>query len=100
MKWDIKDIKNWKAKDHPLAATIPEAGTAQLYETGGWRSERPRWIPEACTHCMICWIFCPDSSILVKDEKMIGIDYNHCKGCGLCAQECPKDAIVMEEEEK
>jgi len=22
----------------------------------------------------------------------------HCKGCGICAVECPKDAIVMVEE--
>jgi Pyruvate/2-oxoacid:ferredoxin oxidoreductase delta subunit len=31
---------------------------------------------------------------------MLGIDYDHCKGCGICAEECPKDAIHMEEEEK
>ena len=40
----------------------------------------------------------------LKDEKMTGFDYDHCKGCGVCAMECPgkkgSKAIVMEEEGK
>ena len=100
MSWDIKNIKNWKPADHPLGATIPAGGTAREYKTGGWRSERPKWHEDKCTHCMICWVFCPDSSIMVENEKMYDIDYDHCKGCGICAQECPKDAIDMEPEEK
>ncbi|MEO0115587.1 MAG: 4Fe-4S binding protein, partial [candidate division WOR-3 bacterium] len=26
-------------------------------------------------------------------------DYDFCKGCGVCASECPRNAITMEEEE-
>ncbi len=26
---------------------------------------------------------------------MVGFDYEHCKGCGVCAAICPKDAIEM-----
>jgi pyruvate ferredoxin oxidoreductase delta subunit len=100
MSWDFTDIQNWTAKDHPSAATIPEAGTAKRYKTGTWRSEKPKWIEEECSHCLICWMFCPDSAILVKDGKMVAIDYDHCKGCGICATECPRDAIVMIAEEK
>lgn len=101
MSWDFSDYKNWRVGDHPDGAVIPAGGTAAQYKTGGWRSERPRWIEDKCIHCMICWVFCPDSSIMVnEDEKMTGIDYDHCKGCGICATECPKDAIEMEEEER
>ncbi|PIV68985.1 MAG: ferredoxin, partial [Euryarchaeota archaeon CG01_land_8_20_14_3_00_38_12] len=25
-------------------------------------------------------------------------NYDYCKGCGICANECPKNAINMEEE--
>jgi pyruvate ferredoxin oxidoreductase delta subunit len=34
-------------------------------------------------------MFCPDSSIMVKEGKVIGVDLKHCKGCGICARECP-----------
>jgi len=29
---------------------------------------------------------------------VIGIDYEHCKGCGICARECPRKAVSMVEE--
>ena len=32
---------------------------------------------------------------VVDDGKLVGIDYHHCKGCGICAQECPCGAIDM-----
>jgi pyruvate ferredoxin oxidoreductase delta subunit len=38
---------------------------------------------------------CPDSSINVADEKVTSFDLDHCKGCGICAQVCPVDAIEM-----
>ncbi len=25
----------------------------------------------------------------------VQIDYDHCKGCGICAEECPRKAIKM-----
>ena len=100
MSWDFSKIKEWKVGDFPEGAIIPDAGTAVQYKTGGWRSQKPEFIPEKCTHCMICWVFCPDTSIQVEDEKMVGIDLDHCKGCGICAVECPTDAIEMKEEEK
>ncbi len=98
MKWDITDIQKWKWNDHPLAATIPEAGNAQYYHTGGWRTLRPRWLEDKCTHCLFCWVYCPDSSVVVKDAKFVEFDLDHCKGCGICAEECPQDAIEMVEE--
>jgi pyruvate ferredoxin oxidoreductase delta subunit len=86
-------LKGWK--EVPLGGLITEAGNAEKYETGSWRTYKPVLNREACTNCLLCWIFCPDSSILVKDEEMVGFDYAHCKGCGICAAECPKNAIAM-----
>lgn len=77
---------------------VVKAGTAKEFKTGDWRTERPTWFPDRCIQCLFCWIVCPDSSVLVKDQKMIGFDYDHCKGCGICAKECPvkpKKAIEM-----
>ncbi len=85
-------------KDIPIGGLTEEAGCSVNYLTGGWRAFRPVLDADKCIHCMICWVFCPDSSILVEDEKMIGFDLDHCKGCGICAQQCPKDCIEMIEE--
>lgn len=71
------------------AGLITEAGNARKYETGDWRSKRPVHDPEKCINCLFCWIYCPDSAIIVQDWKVQGIDYAHCKGCGICARECP-----------
>jgi len=32
---------------------------------------------------------------MVLGEKSSEIDYDYCKGCGICANECPKKAIEM-----
>ena len=87
-------------KDIPIGGLIEEAGCSIHYQTGGWRAFRPVRDAEKCIHCMICWVFCPDSSIRVENEKMVGFDLDHCKGCGICAQQCPKDCIEMVEESK
>jgi 2-oxoacid:acceptor oxidoreductase delta subunit (pyruvate/2-ketoisovalerate family) len=41
-------------------------------------------------------IFCPDGAIHWEPEKVdIEFDYSFCKGCGICANECPTKAITM-----
>jgi 2-oxoacid:acceptor oxidoreductase delta subunit (pyruvate/2-ketoisovalerate family) len=53
-----------------------------------------------CHTCYNCFIFCPDSSICFNEkETAMQIDYEYCKGCGICAEECPVGAIMMEKEE-
>ncbi len=91
-------MKTWK--EIPPAGLILEAGNAEKYKTGGWRTYRPVWDEKKCINCLICWVNCPDSAILVKDGKVTGIDYDHCKGCGICAKECPSkiQAIKMVKE--
>jgi pyruvate ferredoxin oxidoreductase delta subunit len=85
----------------PGSKDIPPAGvtwkSATEYKTGDWRSKRPVRDEEKCTRCLICWIFCPDSAIS-WDGKDIHFDLNYCKGCGICAEECPVNCIEMEEE--
>jgi pyruvate ferredoxin oxidoreductase delta subunit len=31
----------------------------------------------------------------VSEERLIGVDLDHCKGCGICAEVCPAKCIVM-----
>ncbi|MCD6519335.1 MAG: 4Fe-4S binding protein [Anaerolineae bacterium] len=68
---------------------VLDAGNSVTYITGTWRTLRPVRDLEQCTQCLICWIVCPDAAITVKDGKVVGFDYDHCKGCGICAQQCP-----------
>jgi len=82
-------------KELAPGAVIPKAGSSAEKHTAGWRSNRPIWHSEKCIQCLRCWIFCPDSSIRVQDGKVVGIDYDHCKGCGICAQECPKKVVAI-----
>ena len=52
-----------------------------------------------CNLCDNCYIFCPDVAIHKQGEDGPNvIDYDHCKGCGICVEECPRDAMIMEEE--
>lgn len=53
-----------------------------------------------CLACDNCWTLCPDSAVLkTKDIASDGshyvFDYDYCKGCGLCAKECPCGFIDM-----
>lgn len=34
-----------------------------------------------------------------SEEKWYKVDLDFCKGCGICAHECPKKAITMALEE-
>lgn len=52
-----------------------------------------------CNKCDNCFVFCPDLSV-IKDNSAYSFDYDYCKGCGVCAHECPRNAISMVEESK
>ncbi len=54
-----------------------------------------------CTMCDNCLVFCPDMAITRKEDEFgYDIDYFHCKGCGICIKECPRDALSIEKESK
>ncbi len=81
-----------------FAGYILEPGNAEGYKTGDWRSrQKPVIKPDKCTYCLLCWIYCPDGAI-VRRESSVEVDYYHCKGCGICAYECPSSAIRMRSE--
>jgi pyruvate ferredoxin oxidoreductase delta subunit len=54
-----------------------------------WRVIRPVYNRDICIDCQNCWVWCPDASIISRDKQMLGIDYDHCKGCGVCVEVCP-----------
>ncbi|CAM3195792.1 2-oxoacid:acceptor oxidoreductase family protein [Rhodothermus bifroesti] len=64
-------------------------------KTGGWRNERPVFHETLCVNCLLCWAHCPEPAILVHNRRMEGINYDYCKGCGICATSCPTGALSM-----
>ena len=79
----------------------PAAGEAG--RTGDWRDVRPVIDHAECTavkkgrpSCFLCWLYCPEG--VVRMTIPVEIDLTYCKGCGICAEECPAGAIGMERE--
>ena len=59
-----------------------------------------------CFGCDNCYGVCPDNAVLKigtpgeigTPAEQYAIDYDYCKGCGICVAECPCGAITMEPE--
>ncbi|MDI6873133.1 4Fe-4S binding protein [Candidatus Solincola sp.] len=74
--------------------SVPSEGSVGL--TGTWRTFRPVLDQERCNKCLLCWIYCPEACI----TKELRINYDYCKGCGVCAEECPTRAMSMVKEDE
>jgi 2-oxoacid:acceptor oxidoreductase delta subunit (pyruvate/2-ketoisovalerate family) len=48
----------------------------------------------------MCWTYCPEGCVEKKGDKKFSVNYDYCKGCGICSNECPVKAITMIMEEK
>lgn len=90
----MKEELGWR--DIPIGGRVLEAGNSAEYETGSWRTFKPVRDEDKCRHCLLCWIYCPDAAILVEKGKVVDFDYEHCKGCGICARECPPKIQAIE----
>lgn len=85
------------------------AAATPLAETGTGQDERQdrEWAMEeakrclscgTCNLCLQCVSYCPDASIRPDRGKgAVAVDLDHCKGCGICAYECPRGVITMED---
>ena len=53
-----------------------------------------------CFECDNCYGVCPDNAVIkLGPGKRFEFNYDYCKGCGMCATECPCGAIKMVAEE-
>jgi len=83
---------------HQIAMASPAPGEAGM--TADWRTERPVLEAGLCLasqqgkeSCQLCWVYCPDVCIARGVPPVVNFTY--CKGCGICAEVCPTDAIRM-----
>ena len=101
----IADLAAPYLREH-IPQTFSEIPDTTSYEAGylvsknaGWRSVRPVIDTDRCVGCLQCYLHCPDGVIFRKDGK-VAIDYDFCKGCGICAKICRIKAIETEAERK
>jgi NADPH-dependent glutamate synthase beta subunit-like oxidoreductase len=48
-----------------------------------------------CPECDNCLVFCPDAAVSKNPDGGYSINYEFCKGCGICVTECPRNAISI-----
>ncbi len=91
------------AHDDPFTCPRSVLCKSEAGKTGDWRSSRPEIDLKKCIPsksgkhaCHLCWMYCPEG--IVKRSIPVEIDYDYCKGCGICAEECPAKAIEMVKE--
>ena len=87
-------------RDLEIGSIVTEPGNASRYKTGDWRSQRPTYEFKKCIKCALCQIFCPEGCIFPNKEGNFEAEMYYCKGCGICAKECPTGVITMVEEEE
>ena len=97
-----------RAEDRPPTARRARAASRRSTRSYA-ASTSPRALFEArrclscgtCFACDNCYGVCPDNAVIKLDPAgsyAYAFDLDYCKGCGLCAQECPCGAIEMEPE--
>jgi NADPH-dependent glutamate synthase beta subunit-like oxidoreductase len=47
-----------------------------------------------CNECDKCVTYCPEGVLKRVGHEFV-FDYSYCKGCGVCAAECPRNVIYM-----
>lgn len=91
---------NKKKKKYDVITSISYPKEGAMGKTGSWRVFKPVLDKDKCVKCLRCWIYCPEGCIKRNEDDTIEIDYDYCKGCGICANVCKVKAIKMEKEDK
>jgi len=83
-----------------ILASVQKPVMGEAGETGTWSNFKPvidlkKCIPSKSgkPSCFNCWLYCPEAVISRTIPPEINLKY--CKGCGICAAECPTLAISM-----
>lgn len=86
-----------------FAHTTCYDGGYLVAKNAGWRNMRPVLDAGKCTGCLQCYLYCPDGCIFrpapqaadAVGTAAVAIDYDFCKGCGVCVEVCRFGALAM-----
>jgi pyruvate ferredoxin oxidoreductase delta subunit len=95
---DAKKLRGWK--EIPMGGLVIEPGSSVKFDVRAWRTFKPLIDQSKCTKCGMCWIYCPEGAIKIKEDGSYEIDLSFCKGCGICERACAPIAIRMVKEEE
>jgi pyruvate ferredoxin oxidoreductase gamma subunit len=93
--------------DAPIGGVILDSGNSIVKNLSTSRQGfLPAYDPDSCAHCGICDIVCPDLCFVWSEDsegepavRLLGIDYNYCKGCLKCVDACPTGSLTELREE-
>ena len=95
-----KDYEFEKKVSRTILSSMQTPAIGEAGKTGEWRSVRPILHAEQCIvvksgkpTCHLCWLYCPEITVTKTIPPLFDLDY--CKGCGICAEECPTKCIEM-----
>ena len=100
----VRPAPVWGYETAPIGGVIPLPGNTASNDLS---TSRTGWIPlfdsDKCIHCGLCTLVCPDYCLVwAPDEdqaeppfnRLLGVDYNYCKGCQRCIETCPTEAMT------
>ncbi len=107
----FEELNPWYYSDAPKTVR-PQLDTVRRQSTfdevvGGLDESNAQFEARRCLSCGNCFAcdncygVCPDNAVIKLDDPgpyRYEINLDYCKGCGLCAAECPCGAIDMEQE--
>ncbi|MBI4357045.1 MAG: 4Fe-4S dicluster domain-containing protein [Gammaproteobacteria bacterium] len=71
-------------------------------ETGEYPHVKLQWFPRPCQHCdkPVCLEVCPYKAIKKREDGIVFIDPNVCRGTKACVKACPYKVPIFDEGEK
>jgi NADPH-dependent glutamate synthase beta subunit-like oxidoreductase/Pyruvate/2-oxoacid:ferredoxin oxidoreductase delta subunit len=78
-----ENIKNFSEVTSGIEAARMQAEIYRCFKCG------------TCTHCDLCFLLCPDISVVKNGKNGYTIREDYCKGCSICATSCPRNVIEI-----